>query len=192
MNWQTFFSDIAPSWLTALGTIGAVFAAVGQMIWYNWQKQQEEKDRSANARKFIDSLLTEHKDHFCECSNFAYTADEENLICDGNIQDLINIFNLYIDNMLREHCADYIEHMKFSIDSVGIQTDSHTIEELSVRLEKVNTAYSTLKSLSALEHDLSKGRISNHIFEPQFRNGLIKIDTALHILKQDLTDKDEE
>ncbi|WP_422404506.1 hypothetical protein [Mammaliicoccus sp. JADD-157] len=192
MNWQTFFSDIAPSWLTALGTIGAVFAAVGQMIWYNWQKQQEDKDRSANARKFIDSLLTEHKEHFCECSNFAYTADEENLISNGNIQDLIRIFNRYIDNMLREHCVDYIEHMKFSIGSVGIQTDSHTIEELSVRLEKVNTVYSTLKSLSTLEYKHNNGKITDHMLESLFRNGLIKIDTALHILKQDLTDKDEE
>lgn len=189
-NNSEFLNITLPTWLTALGTIGAVVAAVGQMVWYNYQKQQEEKVRSVNARIFIDSLLTDYKSKFSKYNDLKYVMNGKNVINEGNLSDLYTLFETYKRNYIRETCTDYINDLKFGIKNIGIQADNHTIKSISERFTAVNTIKTSIDAY----HDIRRagsGKCSTEEFVLLIRKEITKIDDALQILKEDLTDSDK-
>lgn len=194
-NNSEFINITLPTWLTALGTIGAVFAAVGQMVWFNYQKQQEEKARSVNARIFIDSMLTDYKVQFNNYSQFKYhSSDFNDIIDDGNLKDLYELFFQYLDSDIRETTTEYINDLKFGIENIGVQTDSHTIESISERFKAVKNIKVSVDNLSNSYKDVADGtgsRPNTDMFVFITRKEMKKIDESLQILIKDLTDKDE-
>lgn len=185
-----FINTTLPTWLTALGTIGAVLTAVGQMIWYNYQRQQEEKTRSVNARIFIDSLLTDYKSKFCKYSDFKYDVNGKNIIIEGNLQDLYNLCKRYNREYIRETSTDYINDLKFGIKNIGIQADSYTIKSISERFTAVNTIKSSIDTYYDIRN-AGSSKYSTEEFVLLIRKEITKIDDALQILKEDLTDSDK-
>jgi len=173
MNWQIFFS-----------------AAVGQTIWSDKKKAREDEHRSTNARIFIDSMLTDYKAQFAKYSDFKYEINGNDTINDGNLPDLFELFFSYIDSYIRETSTDYLTDLKFGIKNIGIQTDSHTIGAISDRFKAVNNIKTSIDAIYSLRGEDSK-KYSEIDLAILIRKEMEKIDTALHILKQDLTDKDE-
>lgn len=190
VNWNIVLNGDLPTWLTAIGTIAAVCAAVGQTIWSDKKKAREDKHRSANARIFIDSLLTDYKSKFTKYSDLKYEINDKNVIEEGNLQDLYTLLYRYKRTHILETCTDYIYDLKFGVKNIGIQTDNHTIEALSERFKSVNSIKTSIDTVHDIRRDGNK-KYETEEFVLLIRKEMIKIDTALHILKQDLTDNDE-
>lgn len=179
-----------PTCLTAIGTIAAVCAAVGQTIWSDKKKAREDKHRSANARIFIDSLLTDYKSKFTKYSDLKYEINDKNVIEEGNLQDLYTLHYRYKRTHILETCTDYIYDLKFGVKNIGIQTDNHTIEALSERFRSVNNIKTSIDTVYDIRREGSK-KYETEEFVPLIRKEMIKIDDAIQILKEDLTDNDE-
>lgn len=189
---DSFINVTLPTWLTAIGTIGAVGVAVGQNVRHNRRTEKEYNERSANARKFISALLSTHKMYFAHYHSYRYGDNKFDIIDNGDVDALNDLYNSYLNNDVIKRANDCLDDIKFAIRNVGIQADSTTIKDLSDQINAINnidTAFSTIDTQWNNYHYARQIDIND--LTEGMRINLRNIDVSLQELARDLTDKDE-
>lgn len=192
MSWQILFSDTSASWLTAVGTIGAVAAAVGQTVLHNYKTKKEYNERSTNARKFITALLSTHKMYFDHYHSYRYGENKFDIIDNGDLDALNDLYNSYLNNDVIKRASDCLDDIKFAIRNVGIQADSTTIKDLSDQINAINNIDTAFNTISTQWNNYYYARqIDIDDLTDGMRINLRNIDVSLQELARNLTDKDE-
>lgn len=184
-----FINTTLPTWLTALGTIGAVLTAVGQTVIHNRKTEKEYIARSNNARKFISAMLSTHKMYFAHFHELRYGNDNFDIIENGDFDDLRYMRRVYHENDILKRAHDCLDDIKFAIRNVGIQTDSATVEALSNQINDINCIETALSAIEKHSDAHFKGKIDTETMTDSLRNNLRIIDVSLQNLAKDLTDK---
>lgn len=183
-----FINTTLPTWLTAVGTVGAVGVAVGQTVIHNRKTEKEYAERSTNARKFINALLSTHKMYFDHYHSLRYVEDNVDIINYGELGDLMDLHELYLTQNVLKRAHQCLDDIKFGIKNVGIQTDSATINALSEQINAINLIETALSTINDQIEDYRKGYLDPFLFEDGIRNDLRVIDVSLQDLARDLTD----
>ncbi|PTJ54198.1 hypothetical protein [Mammaliicoccus sciuri] len=190
MIWQIIFSDSVATWLTAIGTIGAVVVAVGQNIVHNRKTEKEYNTRSNNAREFITALLSTHKMYFAHYSTYKYDNNKVDIIETGDLSALDRVYRDYNNNKVVQRANNCMDDIKFAIRNVGIQTDSATIKALSEQINALNDIETAFNSIDIMwkNHQNAKSKEISELTK-DLRHDLRIIDASLQKLSKDLTDK---
>lgn len=186
---DSFINVTLPTWLTAIGTIGAVGVAVGQNVRHNRKTEKEYDERSTNARKFITALLSTHKMYFDHYHSLRYVEDDVDIIKYGELGDLMELHELYVTKNILKRAHECLDDIEFGIRNVGIQSDSNTINALSEQINAINLIETSLTMIDDQYKDYRAGHLEKFLFIDGIRNDLRIIDVSLQTLARDLTDK---
>lgn len=200
MDSNIILNETLPTWLTAIGTIGAVWVAVRQSITRNKKKELEDSIINENSIRFIDALLTDHRLHFSHYHEFRFDENGNDLLINGETEDLASIYNLYIDSGIEKRSEDYLNDIKYGINNVGVRVDNKTLTEISLKLEFINILKTALYALKEELDAYNEQLLTDEQFYKVFRDDLRVVDVSLQTLMsqiaehsnvEDLTDSDK-
>lgn len=180
-----FINITLPTWLTAIGTISAVSVAVGQMLINQKVKTKENNLYRDNSTKFINSFLSEHTSKFYSLHNIKYDTSDNDLIINGDLEILINIYKTYKEKDIENICDKYLDDLKFAIKNIGLQADEEILTSLSSRLILTPIIKDTMCSLDSTVSNYKK-RYDTSIDIQDFRIELRAVAACLSVLKDDI------